>query len=457
MKINPGIFKAYDIRGVYGVDFDEEMSYMLGLAYADLRKRELNKNNLEIVVGSDMRLSSPQLKKELINGLLDGGCDVVDIDLASTPTFYFAVAEYKYDGGLLVSASHNPGKYNGFKMVRSGAVPLSGETGINLLKNLVLSGELKKSDKKGKIIKRENVLKEYVAHSIAMADVDKIKPLKIVIDPANAMGSRYFDELFKYLPCEVIKINWKLDGTFPAHEADPLKPENIQELCEAVKKEKADLGIATDGDGDRIFFVDNEGEIVEPGVAKAFLSKLFLKGNKGAKIGYDIRPGKMTEDTIIENGGIPVPTRIGHSLIKEQAIKENIYFSTEATGHFYLNMGDSGCYEIPVLISLKVLEELSSGGKTMAEYASEYRKYFHSGEQNNKVDNPDEKINEIKKKYSDGKLNELDGIYIEYPDFWFSVRKSNTEPLLRLNLEARTKKIMEEKRDEILKIINPPA
>ncbi|PLX22041.1 phosphomannomutase/phosphoglucomutase [Candidatus Parcubacteria bacterium] len=454
MKINPSIFKAYDIRGVYKEDFDEEMAYKLGRAYGQLRKKELDKRNLNIVVGSDMRLSSPVLKEKLIEGLLDEGLTVVDIDLSSTPSFYFAVSYYSYDGGVLVSASHNPGQYNGFKMVRSKAVPLSGDTGILTLRDMVLENDFGEKISGGESIKKEGVLADQIKVRLKMANPENIKKMKIVIDPANAMGAQYFDELFKYLPCELVRINWDLDGTFPAHEADPLKPENMQELCAAVKKEKADLGISTDGDGDRIFFVDNEGEIVESGVTKAFLSKIFLEGNAGKKIGHDIRPGKITEDVIRENGGIPVPTKIGHSLIKEQALREDIFFSTEATGHFYFNMKDEGCYEVPTLITLKVLEELSRGEETMAEHANKYRKYFHSGEHNSIVDDPEKIMQNIKTKYSKGEINELDGIYIAFPEYWFSIRKSNTEPLLRLNLEAVDKKTMEEKRDEILNLIN---
>jgi phosphomannomutase len=452
--MNPGIFKAYDIRGIYGTDFDEETAYRLGLAYSQLRRKELPaKKEIKIVVGCDMRLSSQSLKSKLIEGLCDGGLDVIDIDLSSTPTFYFTVANYNYDGGILVSASHNPKEYNGFKLVRERALPISKDSGIFVLRDLVIENNFSKASTPGKVTSKEGVLQDQIKHDLTYANLAEIKNFKIVIDPANAMGAQYFDELFKHLPgLEIIKMNWELDGTFPAHEADPFKKENVQALCAKVLSEKADLGISTDGDGDRIFFIDNSGVALDPGVTRAILCKIFLTENPGAKIAYDIRPGRITRDTIIENGGIPIVTKVGHSLIKEQAIKEGAVFAGESSGHFFLNMPE-GCYEVPVIVTLKILEELSKSDLSFAQYAKAYEKYFHSGEINTKVENGAEKIEQIKQQYSDGTQNDLDGISIEYPDFWFNVRSSNTEPLLRLTVEARTKEVMEQKRDELLEII----
>lgn len=452
IQTNPGIFKAYDIRGIYGQDFDEEMAYQLGLAFSEMRKNELKKDNINIVAGCDMRVSSPILKEKLIEGLRDGGADVIDIGLASTPTFYFAVAHYGYDGGILVSASHNPKEYNGFKMVREKAIPVSKDTGIYMLRDKIINGDLIKAETKGNVSQKENVLADQVKHDLGYTDLQNIKPLKIVIDPANAMGAQYFDGLLEHLPCEIIKMNWEFDGSFPNHEADPFKHENVADLCKRVIEEKADLGIATDGDGDRIFFVDDKGEPVEPGITRAILCKIFLRENKNAKIAYDIRPGRITLDSILENGGTPIVTRVGHSLIKEQAIKENAIFAGESSGHFFLNMAE-GCYEVPLIVTLKILEELSQYGGKFSDYILPYKKYSHSGEINSRVESIEEKIKEIKEKYQDGKLDELDGITIEYPDYWFNVRASNTEPLLRLNLEAKTRELMEEKRNEILSLI----
>jgi len=452
MEINPKIFKAYDIRGIYLEDLNEDIAYKVGLGYAQMRRKETGKEELQIVVGADMRLSSPQLKEKLIEGLTDGGMNVVDIGLAATPTFYFAVAHYEYDGGVLVSASHNPKEWNGFKLVREKASPIGEGTGMEELRDMVTGGNVGKASKSGKIAKKEGVLADQVAHDLKFADISKIKKMKIVVDPANAMGILYFDELFKYVPGEIVKMNWELDGTFPVHEADPLKPENMEALCEKIKEEKADLGIATDGDGDRIFFAADNGERLDPGITRAILCKLFLRERPGSKIAYDIRPGKITPDTILENGGIPIVTRVGHSLIKAQAIGDGAYFAGESSGHFFLNM-DEGCYEIPLIVTLKILQELSESGKSFSDYIKPFEKYFHSGEINSEVADKDAVIAALKEKYADGKQNDLDGITIEYSDWWFNVRPSNTEPVLRLNLEAKTKELMEEKRDEVLGVI----
>lgn len=453
MLTNPNIFKAYDIRGVYKKDLDENTAYKLGLAYIKLRKEDLKSNKkLKIVVSADMRISSPILKKYLIKGLIDAGADVIDIGLTSTPTFYFAVAKYKYDGGIMVSASHNPKEWNGFKMTRERAIPISGDTGIELLKEEVIKNNFKLNNKKGKLIKKKNVLLDQIKHDLKHGEIKKIKKLKIVVDPANAVGGLYIKELFKHLPVKLIKINFKLDGNFPAHEADPLKTENLEQIKNEVIKNKADLGITTDGDGDRIFFIDNKGELVDQSIIRGLLSKLFLQEKPKAKIGFDVRPGKITEDLILENGGRPIKTKVGHSLIKEQMLKENIYFSGESSGHFFLNM-EIGCFEVPNIVILKLLQEFSSKNTPLSEQIKSYKKYFHSGEINEEVKDKNKVFNNLEKKYKSGSINKLDGITITFKDFWFNVRASNTENKIRLNLEAINKKMMKQKRDEVLKII----
>jgi len=279
-----------------------------------------------------------------------------------------------------------------------------------------------------------------------------IKFLKIVADPANAMGALYLSKLFKELPCELIKMNFDLDGTFPSHEADPFKDENIIDLKKKVVEEKADLGIATDGDGDRIFFIDEKGQLVEPAILRGIMAKIVLKEQPGARICYDIRPGKITRDMIEEYGGIPSVTKVGHTLIKSQAIQEKAAFAGESSGHFFFNT-DIGMFEMPMIVVLKLLEEISSIGKKLSQLVDPMRKYFHSGEINSKVEDKEAKMNEIASTYKDGKISWLDGVTIEFHDFWFNVRPSNTEPLLRLNLEAVSKKIMEKRTKEVLNII----
>jgi len=454
MQINPNIFKTYDIRGIYEEDFDEEMAYSLGKTYVDLRKREMPEKKLSIVVARDMRGSSKTLKKSLIKGLIESGVDVIDIGLSSTPTFYFAVANFNYDGGIIITASHNPKQWNGFKLVREKAIPISKDTGIDILRDKISNvGTRHGACLLGEIIELEDVLKTQINHDLKFADIKKIKPLKIAVDTANGMGAQYIEELFKHLPCELIKINFELDGNFPAHEADPIKEKNLLDIKTKVLEEKADLGIAIDGDGDRVFFIDENGNTIDQSIIRGVLAMLFLEEKPGSKICYDIRPGRITRDLIEENNGIPIITKVGHSLIKEQMIKEDAYFAGESSGHFFLNM-DIGCFEIPVIIILKLLQEFSKGGKKISEYIRPYQKYFHSGEINSSVDLEYEQIfKRVIGAFPYGKINRLDGITIEYPDFWLNVRGSNTENKLRLNLEAKTKKLMEEKRDEVLDVI----
>ena len=454
MNINPEIFKAYDIRGIYKKDFDDEFSYFLGLAFIQLRKNDPDYSptkKLRIAVAKDMRLSSPALKENLIRGLIAGGADVIDLDLTATPTFYFAVGKYNYDGGIMVSASHNPKEWNGFKIVRAKGVPVSGETGINFLKEIILAKKELLAEIPGEITKNAGALKDSINYALSLSNIKKIKKLKIVIDPANSMGLSYLCPLMAALPCETIFINSELDGSFPAHEADPLKEENLSQLKKEVISQKADLGIATDGDGDRVFFVDNRGTTIPPAIVRGLLSKLFLQDKPGVKIGYDVRPGKITVDLITENGGLPVATRVGHSLIKEQMLKEEIYFAGESSGHFFLQ-GIAGCFEYPEIMILKLLTEFS-GVSDIAAYLEKYKKYYHSGEINRDVADKESVFQKISEKYADGRINFLDGITVEYSDFWFNVRGSNTEAKIRLNLEAINEDTMIQKRDEILKLI----
>lgn len=450
--MNLGIFKAYDIRGVYPEEVNEDVAYRLGRAFAQMIFDELKKNAIKIVVGRDMRLSSPQLSESLIKGLTDQGADVVDIGMVSTPTFYFGVAKFGYDAGIQVSASHNPKQFNGFKMVRQNAIPVSGETGIMKLKDAIIKNEFNKVKKKGSVEKLKNVLDEHVAFALSSNGQEKIKPLKVVVDAANSMGGPMMEKLFEQLPCELIKLNFELDGTFPAHEADPLKDENNKQLQEKVKEVKADLGIALDGDADRIFFIDNEGRTVEPAIIRGILAQVFLRKNPGAKICYDIRPGKITIDMIKEAGGEPIVTRVGHSLIKEKAREVGAVFAGESSGHFFLKM-PFGFFEEPLTMVLKILEELSISGKTFSEFIKPLMKYFHSGEINFEVSDKQAVFDRLKEKYGANLQYDFDGLSFVWDDWWFNVRGSNTENKIRLNLEATTEKLMKEKRDEVATLI----
>lgn len=457
LPINPKIFKAYDIRGIYGVDFDNELAYLLGLAFVELRKQDADYQPgsiLNIAVGSDMRLSSPFLKDNLIRGLTVAGANVLDLGLVATPTLYFAVGKNNLDGGIIVSASHNPKEWNGFKLVRKKGLPVSGESGIDFLKNKILENRFLPAKNPGFVKNLDDVLKEEISFSLSWTDISKIKKFKIVADAANSMGSLYLKKLFfQVKSCELVTLNFHLDGNFPAHEADPLKEENLAPLKQMVKNTGANLGISTDGDGDRIFFVDDKGETIPPAIIRGLLSKIFLQDKPGAKIGYDVRPGKITLDLIQENNGEPVITRVGHSLIKEQMLKEDIYFAGESSGHFYLNT-PVGCFEYPSIMILKLLSYFSTINEPISEHIQQYKKYFSSGEINCEVKNKETVFKKIEDVFSDGKISKLDGISVHYDNYWFNVRGSNTEEKVRLNLEAINQNIVQEKVKEILNIIN---
>ena len=455
MNIDASIFKAYDIRGIYPTQLDEELAYKIARAYAEIIKREnKDKEKIEIVVGHDMRLSTPSLKEQTVKGLTDSGVDVIDVGLVTTPTFYFSVAYYGFIGGMQVSASHNPKEYNGFKMVRTKAIPVSGEQGIYEMRDMIISNNFPSSDKKGVISQKDGVINEEVEEQIKdkNIDINKIKPFKIVVDTANAMAILDIKAMFKSLKCDLILLNSELDGSFPVHQPDPLDEKNLEILKKSVVQNNADLGIGPDGDGDRYFFIDEKGEVIRQEILRGIMAQIALKENPGETVCYDIRPGRITKDMIEAVGGKASVTKVGHSLIKEQMIKENAIFGGESSGHYFYKF-PYGTFEAPIVLTLKFLEYLSLQNKPLSEVIVPYKVYFHSGEINSEVADKDKKIKEIAQKYIDATISYLDGITVEYPDFWFNVRPSNTESLLRLNLEAKSKELMEQKRDEVLALI----
>lgn len=452
MQVDPGIFKAYDIRGIYNETLSDELAENIGRAFAKLLQEENEGKRLSIMVTRDMRISSPVLANKVIEGLIKSGVDVVDAGMTSTPTFYFGVAFYGYDGGIQISASHNPSKYNGFKMVRSRGIPVSGESGIKKIRDWIINGDLGDPVGDGSLQSKSGVLVEQTEVQKKWSDWSSFPDYKIVIDPANGMGCMDAEAMFKDTNCSIIKLNFELDGTFPAHEADPLKPENLTMLRKAVIENKADLGIAIDGDADRYFFIDENGEVFKQEILRGLIGQQILKRFPGEKIGYDIRPGRSTTDMVKAAGGIPITTRVGHSLIKEQMLKEDMIFSGESSGHYFFKQ-DYGTFEAPVILTGLVLDSLYKSGKKISELWKPFDIYFNSGEINSEVKDVQGKIMEIKDKYVDGKQSNLDGISVEYDDWWFNVRPSNTEPKLRLVLEAKSQKLMEEKRDELLILI----
>lgn len=452
MQVNRGIFKAYDIRGLVEQDLSLEFATGLGKAFATFLGRELQKTDMAVVVGRDMRPSSLPLQTALIDGLTSLGVHVVDIGLVSTPAFYFGVADTGADGGIMVSASHNPAQYNGFKMVRARAVPIGGDTGITAMAD-IMEREDFAAAAMGSVKTLDGAPAACVAMETAFANVPSLPKLQIVADSANGMGAQFLDLMFAAQPnVDVTRMFWEFDGTFPNHEADPFKAENIAPLCAKVKELGADVGIATDGDGDRIFFVDNMGEVVEPAIVRGLIARALLRRYPGAKICYDIRPGKITEDMIRDAGGVPVVTRVGHALIKATMIAEGAIYAGESSGHFYVRF-PNGSYEGPVATALILLDELVQSGKTFAEFVAPFKKYAHSGEINFTVADKGAMLAQLKEKYADAVIVELDGVSFTYPTFWFNVRASNTESLLRLNLEAVDNATMMAKRDEIAALL----
>lgn len=452
MPLDPTIFKAYDIRGIYPDQIDEDAAEDIARGFATLIQHERADQELTIAVGRDMRLSSPTLHQRVIQGLLASGVNVVDVGLVSSPTFYFAVASHGYAGGMQISASHNPKDYNGLKMVRAAGVAISRDTGMADLKELVLGKKFIVPTRPGKLSNLTKVTEAAVREQTMEINLKRIKPLKIVVDAANAMGAVDIEAMFQGLPCTLIKLNFKLDGTFPVHQPDPLDPKNLEILQQAVQAHQADLGIAPDGDGDRVFFVDEQGHVIRQEILRGIMAQIELQEHPGATVCYDIRPGRITRDMIEAAGGKAVVTPVGHSLIKTVMIKSNAIFGGESSGHYFYRF-PYGTFESPIVLIMKFLVWLSDQDQPVSAAIKPYQKYFHSGEINSKVVDVSEVLKRIQTQYADGQQNLLDGVTVEYDDWWFNVRGSNTEPLIRLNLEASTSALMRQKRDEVLGII----
>ncbi|MCX7928856.1 MAG: phosphomannomutase/phosphoglucomutase [Patescibacteria group bacterium] len=449
MPTDPSIFKAYDIRGVYPEQIDEDTAYRIGQAYAQVFKPEG-----EVLVGHDVRLQSENLKNNLIKGLVDAGVDVCDFGLISTEMLYFGVGNFGFAGGIQVTASHNPPEWHGMKMVKKGVAPVTPETGGNSIKEFVFSGNLAKGKVSGKI-RKYNADDEYCDYLLSnWIDTTRIAPLKIVYNPNFGYEGKLFEKIVLKgkLPLTIIPLNANPDGSFPKGRPDPFVPENRPEFTNLVKEENADLGIAWDADADRVFFCADGGIFLEPYYANTILIEQALKKYPKAKIIYDPRYTWALLDAIKSNGGEPVLVRVGHSYIKEAMRLHNAVFAAESSGHtYYRDFWYADCGLIP---ALQLIQYLSQSGKKLSEIIKPImKKYVVSGEINSTVVDVVAVLTKLKNKYSDGKISELDGLSVEYEEFRFNVRASNTEPLLRLNLEARSQKMMEEKRDEVLSLI----
>ena len=434
------IFRAYDIRGIFGKDLTNELAYRIGRAHAVFTKAHT------VVVGKDMRLSSEELKRAFCLGLMEQGVEVVDIGLCSSPMLYFAVAHYGNPAGVMITASHNPGEYNGFKLTKEKAIPIGRDNGMREIERLVNKNSFTPCPTRGRIF-RKDITEDYRSHVMPK---EKLPKLKVVIDAGNAMGALEARFLQEIPELEIVPMYFELDGSFPNHEADPLRHENLRDLQEKVIEEKADLGIAFDGDADRVGFVDERGEIVPSDFTTALIAGKLLKNNPGSTVLYDLRSSWAVPERIRKRKGVPVMCRVGHSFIKQQMREEDALFAGELSGHYYFR--DHHYTESTLMAVLHILSLLK--GKKKSEIVKPLRRYYHSGEINSIVKNPDKIIAMLTEQHS-GALNisHLDGLRVEYDSHWFNVRKSNTEPLLRLNVEAKTRKHMEQIRDELLGVI----
>ncbi|MBI2597299.1 phosphomannomutase/phosphoglucomutase [Candidatus Daviesbacteria bacterium] len=451
------IFKSYDIRGIYPSEINEENIVPIVRAIYKFFLNHKNAKSLKLVLGRDMRISSPILFEKVTQALVEVGAEVIDPGLVSTPTFYFCVNNYSYDCGIQISASHNPKEYNGLKIVLKtdkGILKIGKSTGMDDIKKMALEGVEFEKTEKGNITKHEGVLEDEVKNALEIAHHPKINKFRVVADPANAMGALYIEELFKHIPGELIKMNFELDGTFPVHQPDPIQFDTLKDLQKRVVEEKADLGLAPDGDGDRLYFIDEKGGIVLPSSITSLVARELLKVEKG-KVLVDLKYVFTPKKAVEQFGGELVITKTGHAFVTEAMHKNEGLFAGEASGHFY--WGATGGAESPLPVILLILSVMSRENKTLSQLAEEVRSSHESGEINFKVQNAEEIMERLKENYSDGEFSDLDGIAITYPEWRFSLRSSNTEPLLRLNIETHQHLDVNDKKKEIVEIIEKHA
>jgi phosphomannomutase len=442
--INPAIFKAYDIRGVYPDELDGDAAHAIGSAtIAHLRAKK-------VAVARDMRRSGPELMAELIRGMVEQGAAVTDLGLCSTDELYFAVGKYGFDAGVMVSASHNPAKYNGFKFCREQAISISSETGLNAIRDIALKGVLPPKPALGSV-RTQEILPEFASHVMSFVDKSAIRPLRLCIDAGNGMGGLIVPEVFKHLPCEVTPLYFELDGSFPHHQPSPLEPENMVDVQRAVRETKADMGVAFDGDADRMFITDEHGELVGGDIVTALVAKALLARNPGATVLYNLICSRSVPEVIAASGGTGIRTRVGHSFIKVQMRETNAIFGGEHSGHFYFR--DNWYADSGMIALLMVLELVSRENKPVSELVRSISTRVRSGEINSHVQDTQGRLKALADHFKDARQDDLDGLTVQYNDWWFNVRPSNTEPLLRLNVEGDTRELMERGRDAALAVI----
>jgi phosphomannomutase len=445
--LDPKVFKAYDVRGIYPAELDEEGAEAIGRGYVEQFEPR------RIAVGHDMRLSSPSMAAAVVRGASEAGAEVLELGLVGTEMLYFAVGELGLDGGVTVTASHNPKEYTGMKIVRRGALPVGGESGLLDVRDRATSrNQVARPVSPGRV-EPYDIWPAYVDRVMSFIDVSAVRPLRVVIDAANGMAGVMLPPVLERLPIEAVRCFFEPDGSFPNHEPNPLLPENREFIVGKTLDEHADLGVAFDGDADRCFFVDDRGEFVPGDFVTALFAESILEKEPGAKIIYDVRASWAVPETIERAGGVPLINRVGHAYIKHRMRKDDAVFGGEVSGHYYFrdfSQADSGA--VPFLL---MLELISKRGQKLSEILEPLRsRYFITGEINTPVSDVALKLQELKERYTaEGTISHLDGVSVDADDWHFNVRPSNTEPLLRLNLEARSQELMEAKRDEVLSVI----
>ena len=444
--IDTSIFKSYDIRGIVPSQLNDDIAYAIGRAFVEVLERK------NICIGRDMRPSGKDFMDALSRGATDAGADVTQVGLISTDAIYFAVGHFGFDGGIMITASHNPAQYNGFKFCREEAIAISIETGLAEIRDKAIAGDFKPAAERRGTIREQDILEGFADHCLSFIDdIGAIKPFKIAIDAGNGMAGETVPRVFKRLPCEVVPMYFDLDGTFPNHPASPIEPENMVDLQRAVKAGKCDFGVAFDGDADRMFLVDEKGELIGGDIVTALVGIDTIRLNPGAKILYNLICSRSVPEAIERAGGIPVRSKVGHSFIKKTMRDEDIPFGGEHSGHFYFKrnwFADSG-----MIALMQCLNVFSRASGTVSSVIAPIDRRARSGEINSTVKDIPGKLAALQAHFKDAAVDQLDGITIQYKDWWMNVRASNTEPLLRLNVEGDTKDVMERHRDEALAII----
>src|SRR5579863_140047 len=451
--MDPTIFKSYDVRGVYPSQLSDDVAYAIGRCFVPLlHGGDTTKDaKTRVVVGRDMRPSGLSLSDAFARGACDAGADVVDIGMVSTDALYFAVGKFSFDGGVMITASHNPARYNGMKFTRSQAQAISLDTGLATIRERLVTGAIPaRAPAPGRVSRRE-VLDDFAEHCLSFVDRSKIKPFKIAVDAGNGMAGETIPHVFKFLPCEIVPLYFELDGSFPNHPASPIEPENMIDLQAAVRKHGCDLGVAFDGDADRMFIVDEKAAIVDGSTVTALVALNVLEKRPGAKILYNVICSRSVPDLIAKAGGIPVRSKVGHSIIKAVMREQDVTFGGEHSGHFYFR--DNWYADSGMIAFLACLELFSAAGKPVSEVIAPIDTRFRSGEINSQVADVSAKLREVEERFADAAVDHLDGATISYPNWWMNVRPSNTEPLLRLNVEGDTRALMEQHRDEALALI----